>query len=169
MLKQKILEMPQEELVRNMRKGLRLQTVFTAIQAYNCFGTFPNKVVFALAICSWILMAANLWSLRIFVLYKQSSSTIVPYIYTSALLVIFLAANLIIILSWESNTISGLTHLHIANYIIFVVFSILGLIMHLISWRAGIFIKAKYLLIEAGTADDQGRIFDVPKKDGEEP
>ena len=169
MLKQKILEMSQDELVLRLKKVMRMQTVATAIQAYNCFGTFPNKVVFALAICSLTFMAAHLWSLRVFVLRKQSSSTIVPCIYSSALLVVFLAANLIIILSWESNSISGVTHLYIANFIIFVVFSILGLIMHLISWRAGIFIKAKYLLIEAGTADDQGRIFDVPKKDGEEP
>ena len=102
MLKQKILEMSQDELVLRLKKVMRMQTVATAIQAYNCFGTFPNKVVFALAICSLTFMAAHLWSLRVFVLRKQSSSTIVPCIYSSALLVVFLAANLIIILPWSS-------------------------------------------------------------------
>ena len=162
------MEMPREEVLQNLRKFMRIQTVLTAIQAYNCFGTFTNKVVFALAICSFILMAIHLWATRIFVLFKQSSSTIVPCIYSSAVLVVFLTVNLIIILVWESNSISGHSHLEMVNYLIFVIFSAFGILLNFASWRISIYVKEKFLAIEAGTADDQGRVFESAKG-GQEP
>ena len=167
MLRQKIMEMTENDLMERFRKGIKVQIVFVIISAYNCFGSFPNRTVFGLAVCALVVNAVNLVALRKFYKREQSSNAMVPVIFASLLQFLFSPTNLIIILAFESKTIHGIARLYVANYIIFVVTNSFFTVANFFQWRISILIREKYLCIEAGKADDQGRVFQTCTVNGE--
>lgn len=152
-LTEKIEAMSMDDLKKNTTKGIKIMALFTGIQTFNTVSLYftksRNKVLFALAIVQWILMVIGLNLMRFFVLKSATSKVAKTLSMVNLIGVTFFIINLILILALESGSISRFTDEYLANYVIYIVFSVWNILMQYFGWRVWVVIQTKLNRIES--------------------